>query len=323
MLRTLSTCALLALVAESVAGCRPPTASAPAQTVVLPTLSRPAASAAAAAPLAMVWTEGPEKERRTWTVDSAGTVVAQSDGVRVAVAGRIWQWKETGTVVRTRACEPLDDKRKTAPTPAPPPGKGVRATLEPLGGGVADEVVASVGSESGWEEVEQRVVLVATVGPYAFVRTELYAYACGVHGSTVDGYRVWDMARRAVAWDSTSPSSPEWTASSREAEKEALAEFGTMPDVAPFADEAGHVAMALTEIVPSFDAGARLRVAFQFTAPSCYACSDRLWSSYSKSMRKPVPSVPEPLRAWEQPPAGVRTFAIAHAELHVGGWSAL
>jgi hypothetical protein len=101
------------------------------------------------------------------------------------------------------------------------------------------------------------------------------------------------------------------------------AALASQDDVKLFADENGHVDVALTEVVPSFGPGARLDVRYQLTAFTCYACGDGAWSSYSKSMRVDARRTPSPLRPWVTPAPGVHAFALAHPELTVGGWSEL
>jgi hypothetical protein len=107
-----------------------------------------------------------------------------------------------------------------------------------------------------------------------------------------------------------------------EAQTRALSVLAAYEDVTAFAEE-GELEVDLTAIVASYDREARLAVGMQFTAPSCYACSDGAWSSYSKSTTLPAPVVPEALRAWALAPAGVQAFAHGHPELGIGGWSDL
>jgi hypothetical protein len=107
-----------------------------------------------------------------------------------------------------------------------------------------------------------------------------------------------------------------------DAQTQARSVLGADEDVSAFAED-GELEVELTAILPSYDREGRLAVGMQFTAPSCYACSDGAWSSYSKSTTVAVPVLPEALRAWATAPAGVRAFARAHPELAVGGWSDL
>jgi hypothetical protein len=270
----------------------------------------------------LVWTAAQERERSTWTVDESGSVVDRVDGVRVGVAGEVWRWKEVPGAVRTHACPDIDENGNALPVgPEPPPGTSLRVSLEEVDGRASEQVVvAAIANDSEARDIEQSAELVATVGPFAFVRTQLYVYACGAHGGVAAGFRVWDIGRGAVAWDDSSTGSDvAWTTDAPESD--ALAELAAQEDVSTFADEHGRIATELTAILPVFAHEARLTLAFQFTAASCYACSDGLWSSYTKSARTPARAIPGPLRPWVDPPASVRAFALAHPDLNVRGWS--
>ncbi len=292
-----------------------------------PPLAAPNHAPSRAPSRALVWTQDGDGHRRTWTVDDAGQVMASADGVRLAAGESTWAWTEAPSPLPTHACPTLDDAGDEVPgSPEPPPGRGLRVTLEPVGGGArASQVVVAPANDPGAQELEQGVELMATVGPYLFVRSSIYAYACGAHGSTADSFVVWDATRGSVVWsssdDESAPSQQEWTV---EAPRDgAVAALAAQDDVKMFADESGRIDASLTEIVPSFGPGARLDVRYQLTAFTCYACGDGQWSSYSKSTRADARHTPEPLRPWVVPAAGVHAFALAHPELTVGGWSLL
>jgi hypothetical protein len=276
---------------------------------------------------ALVWTQDGDGHRSTWTVDETGRVLQRVDGVRVAAGGSTWAWTETVGPVATQACPTYDDAGNEVPgTVQPPAGRGVRVALEPVDvEGAASQTLLEPAKDSGAQELEQSVELMATVGHYLFVRTAVYVYACGAHGGVSDDFLVWDATRRAVVWSSsddvTAPSQQDWTAEAPR--DEAVAALAADEEVKMFADENGHVDSSLTEIVPFFGPDARLDVRYQLTAFACYACSDGSWSSYSRSTRFDARRTPAPLRTWVVPAAGVHAFALAHPELTLGGWSAL
>jgi hypothetical protein len=279
---------------------------------------------AAPGPRTLVWTTGPGGARQTWTVDETGAVTARVDEVRVAAGGKVWAWRETPRSVETTACARYDEdgsgtSSSGAADPQPPPGSGVRAALErvdPAGGGELVEVIAAA-SDDGAQEIDQRIELVATVGPYFFVRDSTYAYTCGAHGNVGVAFALWDAERQADVGvgivDGPMVS---------EAQAHASSVFAADDDVSAFAED-GELEVDLTAIVPSYDREGRLVVGMQFTAPSCYACSDGAWSSYSKSTTLAAPVVPDALRTWATAPTGVRGFAHAHPGLAIGGWSDL
>jgi hypothetical protein len=320
---------LLAAVAWlGAAGCRVASEDPPVRSVTLSFEAprAPAAASMSAESRSLVWTQDGDGHRQTWTVDEAGRVLERVDGVRMAAGGSTWAWRETESLVVTHACPTYDDAGSDMPgTDPPPPGRGLRVTLEPLGvDGGASQTLVEPTKESGAQEFEQSVELMATLGPYLFVRTAVSAYACGAHGGVADHFVVWDAARRAVVWSSsdaaTAPSQQEWTAEAPR--DQAVAALAADEDVKMFADDSGHFDASLTEIIPSFGPGARLDVRYQLTAFACYACSDGAWTSYSRSTRVDALRPPAPLRPWVVPAAGVHAFALAHPELTVGGWSA-
>jgi hypothetical protein len=283
---------------------------------------------AAPEPRALVWTTAPGGARQTWKVDAAGAALARYDEVRFVAGGRVWAWHEEPEEVETTPCENDDESGGEAFAAGPPPtGKGMRATLARVDGarsefaGVAGvdnvvEVVAVAGGD-GAQELQQHVELVATVGPYLFVRDSTYAYTCGAHGNVAFAFTVWDAERHTNVGVGLADGAVE-------SEERALASkaLAADDDVSAFAEN-GELEVELTELVPTYGQEAQLSLAMQFTAPSCYACSDGAWSSYSKSTRRAAPMIPDALRAWAVAPDGVQAFARAHPELAVGGWSEL
>lgn len=240
-------------------------------------------------------------------------------------AGKVWAWREEAEEVETTPCQNDDETGAEASAAVPPPaGSGMHATLARIDAartdvpGLPDVVeVVPVATGDGAQELEQHVELVATVGPYLFVRESTYAYTCGAHGNVGFSFTVWDAERHANVGVGLADGAVE-------SEERALASkaLAADDDVSAFAEN-GELEVELTEIVPTYGQEAQLSLAMQFTAPSCYACSDGAWSSYSKSTKRLAPIIPDALRAWAVAPDGVRAFARAHPELAVGGWSEL
>jgi hypothetical protein len=279
-------------------------------------------------PRTLVWTTGPGGARQTWKVDAAGAAAARYDEVRFVAGGKIWAWHEGPEEVETTPCENDDESGSEASAAVPPPvGSGTRATIARVDAARTDvgrapsvedvvEVVA-VAAGDGAQELNQHVELVATVGPYLFVRESTYAYTCGAHGNVAVAFTVWDAERQANIGVGLADGAVE-------SEERALASkaLAADDDVSAFAENS-ELEVELTEIVPNYGHDAQLSLAMQFTAPSCYACSDGAWSSYSKSTKRVAPLIPDALRAWAVAPDSVKAFARAHPELTVGGWSDL
>ena len=72
----------------------------------------------------------------------------------------------------------------------------------------------------------------------------------------------------------------------------------------------------ITEVLPVFD-GHRVAFDAQLTISACYACSDGLWSSYTRSVRLRTPAPPV-LAPYGDLPTSVSLFASHHSELTVG-----
>jgi hypothetical protein len=326
--RPVSLVALVALVCMGGAGCRAASSPPVAPAVALPAVPESDPARADHRDIALVWTVGHDGERETWTVDAGDGMLSRAPGVRIAAGKRVWTWHEAPQWVATTACPRYDASgNELPPGPPPAPGHALRATLErdgDEGGADVEEVVAPVEAD-GAEEVEQGAELVASVGPYLFVRVPTYAYACGLHGNTGYDFLVWDVESRAAAWASSAPKPAGFAADWPDVvpRAEALRALGADPDVAPFGAGDGGMEADVTEVIPAFDHDAQLTVEFQLTAPACYACSDGAWSSYTKSTRQPAIAVPAALRAWSAPPAAVALFARSHPELTLGGWSRL
>jgi len=299
------------------AGClaAPPT---PIEAPVEPRLNANAATARE--PRSLVWTTDAAGGRRTWTVDGAGSVIGRADDVRVVAAGRLWAWREEPEAIETTSCgHDAEEGSDASAESRLPPGRGLRATIATADGAGAGQVVEVVvpATGDGAQEIEQRVDLVATVGPYLFVRESTYAYTCGAHGNVVASFTIWNAERQAAV-DVDIVDLPIVS----EAQARAATALSVDEDVKGFAEK-DEPEIALTEVLPHFSHDAELTVDLQFTAPTCYACSDGAWSSYSKSTTRTARGVPAALRAWATPTPGVRAFARAHPELVIGGWSEL
>jgi hypothetical protein len=273
-------------------------------------------------PRVLVWTVNEDGEHMTWTLDDAGEAAELRDGIRIAARGGVWDWHETVEKLVTTACPTFDDSGvEQPPGDAPEPGTGVRITLEREDGGGRTELVAPESAE-GAQDLEQTVDLVASVGPYLFIRESTYAYTCGAHGNVGVSFRVHDAERGVDVWTSTDGRRfVDLVAVARETTR-ARNELVVDEDVAAFVAD-GELPVDFTAILPSYDTDGALEIGLQFTAAACYACSDGAWSSYTKSTTEPLDALPAALRPWATPPAGVSAFLHDHPTLTLGGWTRL
>ncbi len=168
---------------------------------------------------------------------------------------------------------------------------------------------------------ECRAAPLGAVGPFLFVFDSCYGYYCGAaHGQMGAGFRVVDLRDRRIV---PVLSAEEAASFARQALPAALAAFraeGTSDDgdyvYAPDTAE-------LTLQAPRFAADGTLVLDLQFTADASYAESDGRWSSYSRSVSVPAPTLPARLAPLTTPPPVARWMAahVAKAPSTVRGWS--
>jgi hypothetical protein len=153
---------------------------------------------------------------------------------------------------------------------------------------------------------------VASLGPYLFVEQSTYAYACGAHGFTMASFVVWDIEKaRTIDLISQIPNREALFAeAARQLAEEATDGHGTF----------GDGKAEITEVLPVVEGSGKVAWQVQLTVPTCYACGDGLWSSYTHSVRVKTPA-PAPLASFRELPSQVVMFLSHHPGLTLGGWS--
>jgi hypothetical protein len=144
-------------------------------------------------------------------------------------------------------------------------------------------------------ELEQSIYLLAAVGPYLFVRTDVNPYWGGAHPFHEAAFRVLDLrsgedAELLTAEERTQLTSEEgqWATSRlRQRVGEFLAE-GRNPEVTLF--------------VPTYGSGRVVSAEYQFTAPMAYLGSDHQWSAYSCSELVHSQKLPASLHDYKETP---------------------
>lgn len=266
--------------------------------------SQTKAPAALASPTLLVWAHGKDATRvpaTTFRLESNGEVVDRSPGVRIATSRGEWTWTTRREPVATESCD-FD-------TPIPPQESWVTSATLVGPGGVEQPIVRIKPDAEGANELHHQVDLLASLGPLVFVEQTTWSYSCGAHGADAKEFLVWDV-ERARPLD-VLPKIPAADTVIANAQREL---DRTSPG-GPF----GASTPEITELFPVLR-GDRLHFDAQVTVPSCYACGDGLWSSYTRSVRVAARPPPEIARqAWV--PHGVLAFAKAHPDLAVGGWS--
>jgi hypothetical protein len=259
----------------------------------------------------LVWTREDDGCAETHRLDATGRELETIEGILIATPTGTWRWHEEDRPVRTAACERYDDEGALLTAPESEPGSATRATLEPVTTGAEQVLVEPPADADGAEDYRHRVELVASVGPWLFVRESTYVYACGAHGTT---------GVEATIWDASSASRvprPDDLGSLDEPRTLAMQRLTEDGDGFPPTDET----TSLTELVPTFAADGSLRLGLQFTSTTCYACGRGNGGSYTKSEIVDAKRVPDMLAPYADTPRAVRAFAAANPGVELRGWS--
>jgi len=268
------------------------------------------AAAPTATPAWLVWTRDADGEPRSFVLDSRGAEVSSEPGIGIAIDGKKWSYRTEPVDLPTTRCPDLGDPEgddEMGERPAAEPGKGMRATL--VRDGEPDRIVIEPPlHQEGAEEIDHGVELVASVGPYLFLRESVYAYACGAHGNVSVVPTTWDALRGEAAVVPAHLIDGPLAA--------AIAELNADDDTFLATEET----TALGEVVPGYDARGDLVVGLRFAAPTCYACSYGDFGSYVKATVVDVPAIPAVLAPFATAPHAIGVFAAAHPDLAIGGY---
>ncbi|HEU4456840.1 MAG TPA: hypothetical protein VFR81_27480, partial [Longimicrobium sp.] len=151
-------------------------------------------------------------------------------------------------------------------------------------------------------------------GPFLMVETRSDNYACGAHGSLHVDWATYDL--RTGETVALLDSAETEAAIAREGAA-ALAEL--RKEMEP--EEAAYREVEMTAVEARWTAEGALRVGYQFTTGACYACSDGIWSSYSRSLVVPAPALPRPLATYARAPEAVRRYWASSPPGEHAGWS--
>jgi hypothetical protein len=285
----------------TLAGCSVP--SQPA--VTAPTVVR-AVVEAPPPPRVYVWTTSANDAAPvTHVLSDAGDVLEDLPGIHVSAAGTVWTWEQSPEAVETSPCE--DDPERPAGE-----GHATRARLVPDDKSRAPLSIATPVDGGDVNEIDHSVRVLASVGPYVFVEESTYAYTCGAHGNTGVSFAVWNLDEGAtVDLVADLPNRDDIAASGKKV-------IDDDPDTTDFTAD-GETA-SITEVLPHVGAEPRLQATALVTVPSCYACTQGGWGSYTMStlVDSPLPTRLEPLG---NIPRAVSAFAARHPELSIGGYS--
>ncbi|WP_437785789.1 protein kinase domain-containing protein [Sorangium sp. So ce1097] len=147
--------------------------------------------------------------------------------------------------------------------------------------------------EAFW--LEQSIEIVASAGPYLFVRTDLNADWGGAHPSHETTFRVLDLRSGKDAELLTDEERVRLTG---EEGQRAMLRLRERMDYFLDGDEKPE----LTLFLLSYQHGGPLSVEYQFTAPTAYVASDGRWSAYTCSELVRSEKLPSSLQAYKKAP---------------------
>jgi hypothetical protein len=223
--------------------------------------------------------------------------------VVVAADGALFHWVvEEESVPTELDCEELET------IPGRGTGTGVSAFLDRVGGGERRDLFSPRALEareaSDWEE---NATLRGSLGPYLFVERSMYSYHCGAHGGSQHEFFVIDARTGNPVEMYAQDELPALDSGMAGRARAALVE-ATDGESLLFGDEVSY-----TLSVPVLGAGG-VRLSHQWTAGTCYACSDGAWDSYTVSTQIETDALPAILAAHAAGAAEVVRFVASEYE---------
>lgn len=231
--------------------------------------------------------------------------IARIDTAVISTAGETWEWNTDQEPVETAACP--DGTWLASDDVSYRTRAGFTAGARTVA--VAD-TFTPVDAQDAVGTFRHHVTLIGIVGSWALISESEWGYSCGAHPSEAHAFSVWDLEKGSrVNWMDRVPHVERLrrTAITKLLEDEAFIEMGEAHET------------ELTALRLQFDPERGLSLRYQFTAPTCYACSDGMWSSYTRSVD--VDGEPMALPQQAPLPASVRQWLAEHPQIGVRGYS--
>lgn len=284
------------------------TRPSPPRTVTVARVPRDGEPRAFGSPTMFVWVRDRQGVAWTYQVQPDGKADARLEGIHITTNRGRWTWMTKALEVETEPCDLSLGSRQPAQA-------GIMTRASVVGSGDREQVIVDPDSACGAEhcpnEVRHDARPVASLGPYLFIEQSTYAYACGAHGFTTASFLVWDLDKgRVVDFIGQLPN------------RDALVNDAARLFAEDAADRPvfGDGKADVTEILPVVQGSGKVAFEAQLTVPTCYACGDGAWSSYTRSVRVKAPA-PPPVASFTELPSQVWVFLSQHSGLTLGGWS--
>lgn len=256
-------------------------------------------------------TDGPAFVSRVVSVDSDGVVpIAEAPEAVVVFQGRAYRIE-----INSRE-EPLHECELNGGDP-----EKVSGQAEVHQGWIVDATssqsqrLVEPGSTDGANEYEDSVDVVASVGPYVFVETGGYEFACGAHGNTFRSATVFDLRTGKAAQPF---SDSELSTIDRGERMVAHEQLSGMDGLLTSSDHLLPEEVSMVDVRPHFDAG-RLGIDLLFITAACYACSDGEWGSYTVSASVPAKTLPASMREFAKREPWLVKYEATHPDERIGG----
>lgn len=294
------------LMLLSVIGCKTPAATTDA-----PPAAVEQAEQAEQQPHWLVWHVSATGAHSTDLVDATG-VVASAPGIWVGAGERLWRYNAITLDVERPDCD-CEMQAMRENTDDAECRTSVGVDLGELAAHGVTPLLAPPADFLGEGVESSSVEVVGTVGPYAFVSACVSSYVCGAaHGGVVCTQAIWDL--RSSAEINVYDLAPD-----RLRGEEVVTFMYDAHDDEHSAAETQVEDVALVALRPLFEGSYQPRLEEQYTAATCYACSDGQWDSYTVSARRTVDVLPAMLEKWlgeNAPPPGTSAGTMR-------GWSVM
>jgi len=277
-------------------------------------------------PAFVVWTHGatedpkPAPEESVW-LDARGDVVARADGIVLAEGGRLWRWSIETKAVPFVDCDDanldLDDPALLARAHwhdqefqgASLVRLDASQGREILTNGYARKVMNLDQNPDGPRvgTFNESISVSGSVGPLLFVRDAAHESACGAHGLWITESIVVDIRTGArVSLTGTDQDAPQVLDATRAKLRAVYADFD--PGSPQY-----HATEARVDAT-----GLHMFHTFLADVPFAYGASP--WRSYAVDTEVAA-AVPPEVAPYTHVPAAVSTFAAAHPDLVLGGFT--
>jgi hypothetical protein len=271
----------------------------------------------------LMWTVDAQGERATHWIrgnHQGGRVVASRPGITLAMPGGLYEIGTRDVRLPTCDCAAWEEAAQEGECPAIEDGavaSRLIAVRQPDGeeSPITDPPEAIGDDGPSYGELESTAAVVASMGPYLFIRIDTRTMACGAaHESWSAEFAVFDLvAGRTV--DLLTEEERIGVLGREQAAAFKLFEGDNLADAARPED------LELTMIAPVIVAGAGLGMRYQFSASSSFAASDGTWGAYTRSVDVPAAVLPAALAPYAAIPAALNAFPCPGEGLAIGGFA--